>query len=192
MSSMWRAILLGSVMLAVAPASSAQYSAPAAPAASPYAAQNVAYSLSEWRNLRQGSNYRFADYARFVIANPDWPDVERMRGWAEKAMQPGENSATVLAFFAADKPKTGNGWARLADAYASNARMTEALDAARHAWASADLSATDEQAIWARYGASLTRSDHDQRLDALLFAKKPDAASRFLQMTTPERQTAFA
>jgi soluble lytic murein transglycosylase len=195
MSSMWRAILLGTVLLVVAPASSAQYSGPVAstaPAASPYATQNVAYALSEWRNLRQSSNYRFADYARFVIANPDWPDVTRMRGWAEKAMQPGENNATVLAFFAADKPTSGNGWARLADADAANARMTEALDAARQAWASSDLSDSDVQAIWARYGANLTRADHDRRVDSLLFAKKPDDASRFLQMTSPERQAAFA
>ena len=49
------------------------------------------------------------------------------------------------------------------------------------AWASSDLSADDEQAIWARYGASFTRADHDRRIDALLFDKKPDDASRFLR-----------
>ena len=100
-------------------------------------------------------------------------------------MQPGENAATVLAFFATDKPDSGNGWARLADAYASSGRMAEALEAARSAWASADLGATDEQAIWARYGASFTRADHDRRVDALLFAKKADDAARFLPMASP-------
>ena len=122
---------------------------------------------------------------RFLIANPDWPDESRMRGWAEKAMQPGENAATVLAFFAADKPRTGNGWARLADAYAATGRMAQALDAARQAWRSADLSATDEQAIWARYGGSFTRADNDDRVDALLFAKKADDAARFLDRDQP-------
>ena len=38
----------------------------------------------------------------------------------------------------------------------SSGRMAEALAAARSAWASPDLSGTDEQAIWARYGASFT------------------------------------
>ena len=37
---------------------------------------------------------------------------------------------------------TGNGWARLADAYAATGRMAEALDAARNAWGSPDLSET--------------------------------------------------
>ena len=74
------------------------------------------------------------------------------KGDAARARTP----ATVLAFFAADKPKSGNGWARLADAYAASGQMAQALDAARQAWRSADLSATDEQAIWARYGGSFT------------------------------------
>jgi soluble lytic murein transglycosylase len=193
MSSMWRAALTIPLLLATAPSSSAQYVAPGSYAVAPtYPSQNVASALNSWRTLRQSSNYRFVDYAPFLIANPDWPDATRMRGWAEKAMQPGENPATVLAFFAATKPKTGNGWARLGDAYAATGRMAEALDAARHAWSSADLSATDEQAIWARYGGTFSRADNDNRVDALLFAKKADDALRFLTATTPERQAAFA
>ena len=114
MSSMWRFALLVPVLLATAPTSSAQYAAPTAysPTAT-YSAPSVAYALDQWRRLRQSSGYRFADYAYFLNANPGWPDEARMRSWAERAMQPGENAATVLAFFAKDKPKTGNGWARL-------------------------------------------------------------------------------
>jgi soluble lytic murein transglycosylase len=193
MSSMWRFAAMIPVLLVTAPSSSAQYAAPGNIAAPAYrATQSVASSLQSWRTLRQSSNYRFDDYANFLIANPDWPDEARMRGWAERAMQPGENAATVLAFFAADKPKTGNGWARLADAYASTGQMQQALDAARQAWRSASLSATDEQAIWARYGGSFTRADNDNRVDALLFAKRADDAARFLSASSPERQAAFA
>ena len=193
MSSMWRLAVTLPVLLALAPSSSAQYAAPGTYAPQPvYAAPSVANSLNLWRTLRQSSNYRFADYAGFLIANPDWPDETRMRGWAEKAMQPGENAATVLAFFAADKPRTGNGWARLADAYATTGQMAQALDAARHAWRSADLGATDESAIWSRYGRSFTRSDNDDRVDALLFAKKAGDAARFLSASSPARQAAFA
>lgn len=162
-----------------------------AAAPSYYTNQSISSALNTWRSLRQSSGYRFSEYAGFLITNPDWPDASRMRIWAEKAMQPGENAATVVAFFAAEKPKTGPGWARLADAYASTSEPVQALDAARHAWASPDISGTDEQAIWARYGNSLTRADHDSRVDALLFAKRPDDAARFVTMTSPDRQAAF-
>src|SRR5437764_299031 len=153
MSSMWRAAVIIPMLLATAPSSSAQYAAPGTYAGQAVPPSNLASSLEQWRTLRQSSGYRFSDYANFLIANPDWPDAARMRGWAEKAMQPGENGATVIAFFAVQKPKTATGWARLADANGAQGRMTEALDAARHAWAAADLGAEDEQAIWNRYGS---------------------------------------
>jgi len=113
---MWRLAALVPVLLAIAPSSSAQYVAPASyPAVTAYA-PSVAYSVDQWRRLRQSSGYGFADYASFLIANPDWPDASKMRRWAEKAMRPGENATTVISFFAREKPTTGNGWARLADA----------------------------------------------------------------------------
>jgi soluble lytic murein transglycosylase len=194
MSSMWRAAVILPALLAIAPSSSAQYAAPRAAASAPaYAAPaNVGYALNEWRQLRQSSGYRFADYAHFLIPNREWPDESKMRRWAENAMRPGENAATVIAFFQGDKPETGNGWARLADAYATSGRAAEALDAARNAWAQADLNAEDEQNIWARYGSSFTRADQDQRTDALLFAKKAEDAARFVNATSLERQAAFA
>ena len=130
MSSMWRAVMLVPVLLAIAPSSSAQYPTPTSYSAAPSYTPSVAYSLDQWRRLRQSSGYRFADYASFVIANPDWPDAERMRDWAEKAMRPGENATTVIAFFAREKPETGNGWARLAESYTAAGRSAEALQAA--------------------------------------------------------------
>src|SRR6478672_9562044 len=191
MSSMWRAAVLVPALLAIAPSSSAQIAPGNYAAASAYT-PSVGSALDQWRTLRQSSGYRFSDYASFLIANPDWPDHDRIRGWAEKSMQPGENAGTVLEFFAADKPRTGNGWARLADAYAATGRAADALDSARKAWRSADLSSADEQAIWSRYGSSFTRADNDGRVDALLFAKKADDAARFLTATSPERQAAFS
>ena len=178
-------------MLAIAPSSSAQSPVPSAQSYGTSASYSVGYALNDWRRLRQSSGYAFADYARFLIANPDWPDEARMRSWAERAMRPGENPATVIAFFAHDKPTTGGGYARLAEAYAASGRITEALDAARNAWYSDDLSLQDQQSIWARYVNSFTRADHDRRVDGLLFAKKPDDAARFIPYTSPERQAAF-
>ena len=192
MSSMWRTASILPVLLALAPSSSAQYAAPYANASAQYSAVNVGYSLDDWRRLRQSSGYSFADYARLLIPNRGWPEESKLRTWAEKAMRPGENAATVIAFFAANKPTTGNGWARLAEAYSAGGNSTSAAEAARGAWASPDLSADDEQAIWTRYNDSFTRADFDHRVDALLFAKKPQDAARFLNSTSPRRQASFA
>jgi len=127
MSSMWRAAIFIPALLAAVSSASGQYGAPYNYSPVPtYTTSSVSYAIADWRRLRQSNGYRFADYARFLIANPDWPEESKMRLWAEKAMVPGENPATVIAFFAADKPRTGNGWARLADAYASRSQSAEA------------------------------------------------------------------
>ena len=167
------------------------YPAPRPVYASQTAGYSVGYALNDWRRLRQSSGYSFADYARFLNANPGWPEESKLRSWAEKSMRSGENAGTVLAFFASKPAETGNGYARLADALSAVGRQAEALVAVRSAWASADLSASDEQNIFARYGRQLTWEDHDRRTDALLFAKNATDAERFLPLTSATRRGAF-
>ena len=186
------------VPLAIGSAALAQYAQtrPAAPAPAPaFAAatvNDINYALGDWRRLRASQGYRFADYARFLNANPGWPGETAMRRAAEKAMVPGENALTVLAFFRNDLPETGNGFARLAEAYAATGKQAEAGAAARDAMASADLSLADEQRIGSRFWNSLSPTDHDRRVDALLFAKKPSDAQRALAYASPARRAAFA
>ena len=181
-------IVLG---FSTAASTQAPYSAAAATAAPAYG-YSVAQSLSDWRGLRQSGGYSFADYARFLNSNPGWWDEDRLRAAAEKLMRPGENAGVVLAFYANKKPESGNGFARLADAYAATGRQSEALIAAKEAWASPDLSAADEQSILARWGGYFTAADHDRRIDALLFAKDANDAARFYSMSSPARRAAFA
>ena len=150
----------------------------------------INYALADWRRLRSSSGYAFADYARFLNANPGWPAESTLRRSAEKQMRPGENANTVLAFFRADEPTTGSGWARLAEANLALSRTAEALAAARSAWFSSDLSQYDEQLIFSRFGSQLTAADHDKRIDALLFGKRASDAHRMLPWSSPARRGA--
>ncbi len=149
-------------------------------------------AIGEWRQLRQKGDYSFAQYAHFLNYNPGWPGEKAMRRDAEQAMRPGESSALVLGFYETEKPESGNGWARYADALSATGRAKDAIDAAKHAWASDDLSAADEASILSRYGSYLTAQDHNARVDALLFNKDPDDAARLLAWTSPDRRAAFA
>ena len=196
MSSMRHSAVL--LVLLAAPSGSVMAQATYAPQYAPaYAAPGVSqteinYAIADWRRLRASDGYAFADYARFLNANPDWPDDNRLRGVAERQMRPGEYGPTVIAFFRTDKPRTGNGRARLAEALAAAGRSVEATTLAREAWTSGDLPTADQATIAARYWANLTTADHDQRADALLFAKKPDDAERAVAYAGPARRAAFA
>ena len=193
MSSMGRAGFLVSVLLACSASASAQVPlALSIQASAAGSSQAINSAIGQWRQLRQGGNYAFTTYAQFLNYNEGWPGESAMRAKAEKAMRAGENASLVLGFYRLEKPKSGNGWARYADALASVGRTPDALDAARHAWASSDLNTADEASILARYGASLTAQDHNARVDALLFGKDATDAARLLQWTTADRRAAFA
>jgi len=197
MSSMRSVGIFGSLFLSTMAAASMQQQVarPAAPVAAQASSQaavyDINYALADWRRLRASSGYSFADYARFVNANPGWPGESGIRRSAEKAMRPGENANTVLAFFRSTEPQSGNGWARLAEANLTLGRPAEALAAARGAWTSSDLSQFDEQSLFSRFGSQLTAADHDKRVDALLFDKKYSDAYRMMAWASPPRRAAF-
>jgi soluble lytic murein transglycosylase len=194
MSSMGKRALFIPIMLALTASASAILPSINFPDAGVASAQSSSIngSIAQWRQFRQGGNYSFAQYASFLNYNHDWPGESKMRRDAEKAMRPGENTALVLGFYAQDKPDSGSGWTRYSDALSSSGRGTEAIEAAKHAWTSNDLSAADEAYILGRFGAYLTARDHNARVDALLFNKDPGDAARLLQWTSPDRRAAFA
>jgi soluble lytic murein transglycosylase len=194
MSSMGKRALFIPILLALTASASAVLPSITFPDAGVASAQSSSIngSIAQWRQFRQGGNYSFAQYASFLNYNHDWPGESKMRRDAEKAMRPGENATLVLGFYAQEKPQSGSGWTRYSDALSSTGRGTEAVEAAKHAWTSSDLSAADEAYILGRFGAYLTAQDHNARVDALLFNKDPDDAARLLQWTTPDRRAAFA
>ena len=193
MSSMGKVAFLLAILMATPTAASAQMAAAVqvqSSAAAP-APANINTAITQWRTLRRGGNFYFADYARFLNYNEGWPGEASLRRNAERAMRPGENAALVLGFYRVEKPQSGNGWARYADALSAAGRGPEAIAAAKEAWASPDLGATDEAALLARYGGYFTAQEHNKRADALLFDKKPDSAHRLLAWTSPDRRPAF-
>jgi soluble lytic murein transglycosylase len=194
MSSMGKRALFIPILLALTASASAVLPSITFPDAGVASAQSSSIngSIAQWRQFRQGGNYSFAQYASFLNYNHDWPGESKLRRDAEKAMRPGENATLVLGFYAQEKPQSGSGWTRYSDALSSTGRGTEAVEAAKHAWTSSDLSAADEAYILGRFGAYLTAQDHNARVDALLFNKDPGDAARLLQWTTPDRRAAFA
>ena len=163
-----------------------------APVPSYSVGSEIDYALAEWRQLRGSDGYAFSDYARFIMANPGWPSENAMRRTAEKSMRPGETSATVIGFFQAVQPVTGNGFARLAEALSATGRPVEALTAARSALGSVDLGVYDEANLMSRFTGQFSFADYDKRIDALLIAKKPANATRMLYYASAARKPAFA
>ncbi len=159
--------------------------------AQPQADDSIGYAIADWRRLRLSDGYSFASYARFLAANPGWPGQAAMRKTAEKAMRSGESPLAVIQFFGTDEPRSGNGWARLAEAQLATGKPTEAIVSARAAWKSSDLGSSDEGVLLGRFGAQFAASDYDRRIDALLVAKKSVEAQRLVPWASAARRPAL-
>ena len=191
MSSMWRVAYLVPIALAGDRRGSRRNMRQAYPApartAQPRLHRPRRLCAQRLAPLRAVSGYPFADYARFLIANPGWPDEDEaapLGRSGDAARRECPDRARLLRHRqAAESAMAGPGWPKLMPPAAEPPRRSTA---ARKAWGSADLSAADEQAIWARYGASLHHAPTTTSAPMpCCSTRRPSDAARFVAHDQP-------
>ena len=76
----------------------------------PPATSSVGDAVMEWRRLTANTGASFDQLSRFLMANKGWPDADKMRARAEKAIALDSfDPARTLAYFAANPPQTASG-----------------------------------------------------------------------------------
>ncbi len=147
---------------------------------------NIPAALQRWKMLSQSGKYSFGDYATFLMAFPDWPDSEEMRKNAESAINPLTTSPNqVVAYFDRLPPLTNAGRAKFAIALDASGDRARAEAVAREAWRGGILTDEDEARLMRIAGSKLTATDHDARVDRLLWSSATTAASRWVAYTSP-------
>ncbi|MBO9582120.1 MAG: lytic transglycosylase domain-containing protein [Sphingobium sp.] len=155
--------------------------------------RRVASAIQNWRTLSATQGAGFATYADFLMQNSGWPDEAKLRGYAEKAVNPDLDSpAGITAFFAKYPALSAQGKAANAMALARLNRRDEAIAAARDAWGSGSLSILMEQALLAQFSANLTPEDHLRHADAVLWRRDTAAAERVFAYLPVTRQAVVA
>ncbi len=163
----------------------------AAPAYDP-SEGNIPAALQRWKMLSQSSNYSFNDYATFLMAFPDWPDSDEMRRNAEGAINPLSTSPNqVVAYFDRLTPLTNSGRAKFAIALDATGDRVRAEAMAREAWRGGILTDDEEARLVRIAGTKFTPTDHDARVDRLLWSSATTSASRWIAYTSPARRPAF-
>ncbi|WP_312846518.1 hypothetical protein [Sphingopyxis sp. PET50] len=162
--------------------------------ASPSASTNsVGDAVMEWRRLTANSGASFDQLSRFLLANRDWPDADKLRTRAEKAIAlDSYDPARTLAYFQAYPPQTASGHLRLALALNATGRRDEANAAVRRAWTIGTLDEMETNRALSFFPGALSLADHDARMDRLLWSGATGAASRQLGLTSPEKRAVFA
>ncbi len=142
-------------------------------------------AINRWEFLSANDRMGFDDYAGFVLAYPDFPQEEKLRRYAEGALDRDAVSAEhLVSFFDWKPPLTNSARARYALALAALNRP-EAASVAREAWRGGDMSGPSEIYLLSMFGSQLRPEDHDARMDALLWQSKQEAAARQVNNVSP-------
>ncbi|MCG6122108.1 MAG: lytic transglycosylase domain-containing protein [Microvirga sp.] len=141
---------------------------------------DAARILLDWVGLRAGAAADFDRIATFMRDNPDWPGRSLLRLRAEQALVRGgrASDATILAFFASEKPRTALGTLALAGALAREENVEAARALVRDLWRDDALSETLETRVLAAYPDLFTPADHRRRMERRAFAEDWAAARR--------------
>jgi soluble lytic murein transglycosylase len=149
---------------------------------------NWAYAVDRWRQLSASNRFAFGDYATFLAGAPGFPEEDKLRRYAESALdREYVDPARVVAFFDRFPPLTNPGRAQYALALAAM-RRPEAETVARAAWRGGPMSDTAEATLFSRFYAGFGADDHDARMDALLWAGAQAQAERQIAYVSPGRR----
>jgi soluble lytic murein transglycosylase len=149
------------------------------PAPANIGADPLADALVRWKQLEQSSNYGFDDYARFLLAHPNWPGETMLRKSAEAALQRSSVSPTsIVAFFKRYPPLTDDATVAYAEALKATGAIDAANEQARDAWTTRVLSTQGEARLLGGFPGAFKPIDYDKRMDMLLWRGATGAASR--------------
>lgn len=153
---------------------------------------NIPAALSRWRDLSRGGNYSFSEYSSFLMTYDGWPNETQIKRFAEDAIDLERNSASeILRYFDRIAPISNVGKAKYAITLANNGRRGEAIIFGRDAWRAGALPDDIESRLGNIMGADLSANDHDQRIDALLWAGATRSARANLSRASAQRRPLF-
>ncbi len=145
------------------------------------ATEPLVSELIDWLYMRDPeSGASFHTIAAFIDAHPEWPRLRTLRRHAEKAMPASTPSAEVIAWFQRYAPLSGEGKRRFGEALLKTGDTGHGEALIRQAWIETNFDSRTEKAFYSVHKKRLTRQDHLDRLDRLLWDHKLTAARRHL------------
>ena len=147
-----------------------------------------------WRlYLANNSRTNFFEIARLIKENPNWPSINRLRKRAEEAMQPRMNPELIINWFKDYPPLTTYGAIRLGEALLVLKKKKDAIQMLRKTWVERNFGAKQERQFYRKYRRFLTRQDHIDRLERLLWNGQYYPVRRMLHKVNKNyRALAFA
>ncbi|MEM9581596.1 MAG: lytic transglycosylase domain-containing protein [Pseudomonadota bacterium] len=150
----------------------------------PRVTARIPRDLVDWVRLR-GRQGSFGECQDFLKRNADWPGLKLLRRRCEYSIPRGSNPTQVIDYFTLQKPQTGTGSLRFAEALITKGRGVEAATELKRAWLTFNLSGTEHNAFIERNNATI-KDLHDARMDMLLWRDSDLAVERMMPLVSDD------
>lgn len=152
---------------------------------------SMGQAIERWQLLSTTDRFGFSEYAGFLLAYPGFPDEEKLRRNAERALERETiDPQRIAGFFDRFPPLTNPARARYALALSALQRP-QAQGAALLAWRGGEMSDASESMILALFGRTFNPADHDARMNALLWATNAVQGARQIAYVSPGERAGF-
>jgi len=138
--------------------------------------------------MSRGTSGSFKQITSFIRDNPHWPNINSMRARAEEAMSNDLSPQEILTYFGSVYPISTEGWIQYIRALVDTGNINKARRIIRETWTNKNFSKRPEQYFYKRYRQYLTKKDHLNRLDRLLWEGKHWPARRMLWKVSSEHR----
>ena len=118
------------------------------------------------------SGASFEEISRFLRENAHWPLRRQLQIRAEEVMPHSLLASEIFTWFENRVPLTPNGTARLAASHLKQGNTEKATKLIRKIWVHGNFGAQQERQFYRQFRRYMTRKDHIERLDRLLWAGK--------------------
>ena len=132
-----------------------------------------------WYQLKSpNSGAKFQQISNFLIRNPDWPQGKRLQIRAEEVLHHTKKYSEVIGWFKDRIPLTPNGAEILANSYVRSKDISSATELIQRMWVFGNFGRKQETQFYKQFRRFMTRKNHIERLDRLLWEGKYYPARR--------------
>ncbi len=150
-------------------------------------------ALTWQRYAARNSGASYYEIVQFMTKRPNWPSQRRLRQRAEEAMTENIDPELVIKWFEDQAPMTPDGGIRLGAALLKIGNKAEAEKVLQQTWVHGNFGARQERQFYKRYRRYLTRENHIERLERLLWKGRYYPVRRMLMKVNKDyRALAFA
>ncbi len=143
----------------------------------------VIADLAMWRILSAGEG-TWRDYSSFIAQNPDWPNLKRIRAKGERTMPSGLSLLEIDGFLGSERPQTGTGALRRAEALRAAGRANDAAAEIVTAWRTLSMTAEEQNEYRAYHGPTI-QAYHRDRADELAWRGLTSEAEAMAALLDP-------